>query len=289
MQAIPQRSIPGTGQLRYSWHRARRPAPRRSDVERAKSIVTSRRRRLRCGASQFDCGFERAASARSRQVSESALACPCWRRRGASPRMHGSCGSVADSSSTRSPGCIGTPTAARRCSRRSRPTCWPRAEIHDARKRTVWHDGRRSTVEAGTRVRPRSAAAMVLLVPAVLVAHRPLRTIQLGDNTVKGLGVPVVRTQAHWCWSVSPSPRLPRRRPLPVALVAFVAAPSARRLVNAPLLHVPPLDGLKLEASAPTATRQRPRYVSAIPRHRATSLTWINVADTKGLEAGNHY
>jgi iron complex transport system permease protein len=80
---------------------------------------------------------------------------------------------------------------------------------------------------------------MVLLVPAVLFLTRPLRTMQLGDDTAKGLGVPVERTRAALVLVGVALAAVATAAAGPVAFVAFVAAPIARRLVNAPLTIVP--------------------------------------------------
>ena len=112
-----------------------------------------------------------------------------------------------------------------------------RAEIYDAQRATVWLTGSLNG-RGWDQVRP-VAAAMVLLVPAVLFLTRPLRTMQLGDDTAKGLGVPVERTRAALVLVGVALAAVATAAAGPVAFVAFVAAPIARRLVNAPLTIVP--------------------------------------------------
>ena len=112
-----------------------------------------------------------------------------------------------------------------------------RAEIYDVQRATVWLTGSLNG-RGWDQVRP-VAAAMVLLVPALLFLTRPLRTMQLGDDTAKGLGVPVERTRAALVLVGVALAAVATAAAGPVAFVAFVAAPIARRLVNAPLTIVP--------------------------------------------------
>ena len=81
-------------------------------------------------------------------------------------------------------------------------------------------------------VRP-VAAALVILAPVALLLRRELRTLQLGDDTAAGLGL--ARRADRGLAAAR------RRRSLaavataaagPVAFVAFVAPPIARRLAR---------------------------------------------------------
>ena len=89
-----------------------------------------------------------------------------------------------------------------------------RAEIFDAQRATVWLTGSLNG-RSWDHVRP-LAIALAVLVPAVLVLSRPLRAMQLGDDTATGLGVAVERvagrrsSSSPWRW-----PPSPRRRPAP--------------------------------------------------------------------------
>jgi iron complex transport system permease protein len=76
-------------------------------------------------------------------------------------------------------------------------------------------------------------------VPAVLVLARPLRALQLGDDTARGVGLPVERSRAALIVVAVGCASVATAAAGPVAFVAFVAAPIARRLVRAPLTIVP--------------------------------------------------
>lgn len=112
-----------------------------------------------------------------------------------------------------------------------------RAEIYDVQRATVWLTGSlngRGWGEVGPLV-----VAAVVLVPAVLVLGRPLRALQLGDDTARGIGVPVERSRAALIVVAVGCASVATAAAGPVAFVAFVAAPIARRLVRAPLTIVP--------------------------------------------------
>lgn len=112
-----------------------------------------------------------------------------------------------------------------------------RAEIYDAQRATVWLTGSLNG-RSWQHVRP-VAAALAVLVPAVLLLARPLRLLQLGDDTAKGLGVPVERTRAALVVVAVGLAAVATASAGPVAFVAFVSAPIARRLVRSPLTLVP--------------------------------------------------
>ena len=112
-----------------------------------------------------------------------------------------------------------------------------RAEIDDVQRATVWLTGSLNGRGWGEVV-PLSVAAVVL-VPAVLVLARPLRALQLGDDTARGVGLPVERTRAALIVVAVGCASVATAAAGPVAFVAFVAAPIARRLVRAPSTIVP--------------------------------------------------
>jgi iron complex transport system permease protein len=112
-----------------------------------------------------------------------------------------------------------------------------RAEIYDAQRATVWLTGSLNG-RGWEHVRP-VALAMAVLVPAVLLLARPLRALQLGDDTAKGLGVPVERARVGLILTGVGLASVATASAGPVAFVAFVAPPIARRLVRAPLAVVP--------------------------------------------------
>lgn len=112
-----------------------------------------------------------------------------------------------------------------------------RAEIYDVQRATVWLTG--SLNGRGWDEVVPLAVALTVLVPAVLLLARPLRALQLGDDTAKGLGVPVERARALLVITGVACAAVATAAAGPVAFVAFVAAPIARRLVRSPLTLVP--------------------------------------------------
>jgi len=67
-----------------------------------------------------------------------------------------------------------------------------RAEISDVQRALVWLTGSLNG-RGWDQVVP-LAVSLAVLVPVVLLLARPLRALQLGDDTARGLGVPVART-----------------------------------------------------------------------------------------------
>ncbi len=112
-----------------------------------------------------------------------------------------------------------------------------RAEIYDAQRAVVWLTGSLNG-RGWDQVRP-VVASLVVLIPATLVLARPLRLLQLGDDTAKGLGVAVEPSRATLVLVGVALAAVATAAAGPIAFVAFVAAPIARRLVNAPLAIVP--------------------------------------------------
>lgn len=112
-----------------------------------------------------------------------------------------------------------------------------RAEIYEAQRATVWLTGSLNG-RGWEHVRP-VGLALALLLPAALLLARPLRALQLGDDTAKGLGVRVERQRAALVVVAVGLASVATASAGPVAFVAFVAAPIARRLVRAPLALVP--------------------------------------------------
>ena len=112
-----------------------------------------------------------------------------------------------------------------------------RAKVFEAQRAMVWLAGSLNG-RSWTQVKL-LGAAMLLLVPAVLVLLRPLRAIQLGDDTAQALGVRVERSRAALTLVAVVLAAVATATAGPIAFVAFVAAPIARRLVRAPLMLVP--------------------------------------------------
>jgi iron complex transport system permease protein len=112
-----------------------------------------------------------------------------------------------------------------------------RAEIYDAQRATVWLTGSLNG-RSWDQVQP-LAAFLLVLVPAAVLLTRPLRTLQLGEDTARGLGVRIELSRAALVLVGVALAAVATAAAGPVAFVAFVAAPIARRLVKAPLTVIP--------------------------------------------------
>jgi iron complex transport system permease protein len=112
-----------------------------------------------------------------------------------------------------------------------------RAEITDAQRAFVWLTG--SLNGRGWDEVRLMALALLVLVPLLLALASPLRALQLGDDTARGIGVPVERSRAALVVVAVACVAVATAVAGPVAFVAFVAGPIARRLVGAPLTLVP--------------------------------------------------
>ena len=112
-----------------------------------------------------------------------------------------------------------------------------RAEIFEVQRATVWLTGSLNG-RGWDQLRP-VAVSMLFLFPAGLLLARPLRTLQLGDDTAKGLGVRVERSRLGLVVVGVALAAIATAATGPIAFVAFVAAPIARRLVRAPLTLIP--------------------------------------------------
>ncbi|MGL4177055.1 MAG: FecCD family ABC transporter permease [Dermatophilaceae bacterium] len=112
-----------------------------------------------------------------------------------------------------------------------------RADITDAARATVWLTGSlngRTWADAWPAV-----AAVLVLLPVILALARPLRALQLGEQAAAGLGVPVERTRRLLVLVSVAAASVATAAAGPVAFVAFVAAPVARRLIGTPLTLLP--------------------------------------------------
>jgi iron complex transport system permease protein len=112
-----------------------------------------------------------------------------------------------------------------------------RAEIVDAQRAAVWLTGSLNG-RSWDHVRP-LAPALLVLFPMVLLLARPLRALQLGDDTAKGIGVRVERSRIALVMVAVTLAAVATAAAGPITFIAFVAPPIARRLVNAPLNLVP--------------------------------------------------
>ncbi|MET3962585.1 iron complex transport system permease protein [Marmoricola sp. OAE513] len=111
------------------------------------------------------------------------------------------------------------------------------ALITDAQRATVWLTGSLNG-RGWTQVEP-LLWAMLILVPPTLLMTRQLRTLQLGDDTARGLGQRVELSRVTLLVLAVALAAAATAAAGPVTFVAFVSAPIARRLVKAPLAVVP--------------------------------------------------
>jgi iron complex transport system permease protein len=111
-----------------------------------------------------------------------------------------------------------------------------RADITEAERAAVWLTGSLHARD-WEHVVP-IAWSLTVLVPLTLLLIKPLRTLQLGDETAKGLGLRVEPARAALVFVGVALAAVATAAAGPVAFVAFVAAPVARRLVKAPLAVV---------------------------------------------------
>jgi iron complex transport system permease protein len=111
-----------------------------------------------------------------------------------------------------------------------------RAEIYDAREATVWLTGSLNGL-TWNQLRPLTVS-LVVLVPAAIWLVRPLRMLLLGDDTAKGLGVWVEPSRGALLLVSVGLAAVATATAGPVAFVAFLAAPIARRLTDSPLAVV---------------------------------------------------
>ena len=108
-----------------------------------------------------------------------------------------------------------------------------RAEIFEAQRAVVWLTG--SLNGRGWEHVRSIGIADVVLLPLLLALIGPLRALQLGDDSAKGLGVRVERSRLLLVLVAVALAALATAAAGPVIFVAFVSAPIARRLTRAPL------------------------------------------------------
>jgi iron complex transport system permease protein len=107
-----------------------------------------------------------------------------------------------------------------------------RADIEDATRATVWLTGSLNGRDWDHVVTV--AAALAALGPVVVVLQRRLDRLELGDDAAAALGVPVGRSKLLLVLAGTALAALAVAAAGPVAFVAFVAGPIARRLTRSP-------------------------------------------------------
>jgi len=105
-----------------------------------------------------------------------------------------------------------------------------RADVRDAQAALVWLVGSLS----GTRWPDIAIAAggLAIILPLVALLAPRLKLLQLGDESAAGLGVPVARTRLLLLFTAVALAAIGTAAVGPIAFVAFVSAPIARRLVR---------------------------------------------------------
>lgn len=105
-----------------------------------------------------------------------------------------------------------------------------RSEVQDAQKALVWLTGSLNAETWGTvRI---LAPCCAVLFPLTVAAARGLRALQMGDELAKGLGVRVEGRRLALVLVAVALAAVATAAVGPVAFVAFVSAPIARRLVG---------------------------------------------------------
>lgn len=113
-----------------------------------------------------------------------------------------------------------------------------RAEIFDAQRATVWLTGSLNG-RGWEHVRP-VAVVLIVLVPTAIALARPLRLLELGDDTARGLGVRVEVARGALLLVGVALAALATASAGPVAFVALVAPQIARRLTGGRTLALLP-------------------------------------------------
>lgn len=113
-----------------------------------------------------------------------------------------------------------------------------RANIYDVQRAAVWLTG---SLNGRTWDDVRTVGiALVLLAPVILVSQRRLDSLDLGDDTAAALGVSVDRTKLVLILLAVCLAALAVAAAGPIAFIAFVSGPIARRLVDSPRACVVP-------------------------------------------------
>ena len=111
------------------------------------------------------------------------------------------------------------------------------AELYEAAEAMVWITG--SLNAAGWETIVPLGLTLAVLLPAALVPARHLRGLQLGDDTAKGLGLRVERSRLSILLVGVALAGVGTAAAGPLAFVALLAGPIARRLAGGSLSLVP--------------------------------------------------
>lgn len=105
-----------------------------------------------------------------------------------------------------------------------------RSDIRDAQTALVWVTGSLNN-STWTALLPVTGCAVVILAALLLLA-RPLRTLELGDDTAAGLGVPLERTRLMIIAAAVALAAVAVSTAGPLAFVALASGQIARRLLG---------------------------------------------------------
>ncbi|MYU02646.1 iron chelate uptake ABC transporter family permease subunit [Streptomyces sp. SID8366] len=134
-----------------------------------------------------------------------------------------------------------------------------RASLYEAQDAQIWLIG--SLNSASWSVVTPLAAALAVLVPVTVVASRALHWLELGEDTARGLGVPVGRARILLAVAATALAAATTAAVGPITFVALAAPHLCRRLVRSPGAPVVPagfMGALLLTASDFAAQRVLP-------------------------------
>lgn len=123
-----------------------------------------------------------------------------------------------------------------------------RADIRTAADALVWLNGSLNAASWGRA--GVLGLALLVLVPAAAVLARPLRILELGEDTAAGLGVRVGRTRLAVVVAAVGLSAVATAAAGPVAFVAFLAGPISRRFVRKASLPASALAGALIVLAA---------------------------------------
>jgi iron complex transport system permease protein len=116
-----------------------------------------------------------------------------------------------------------------------------RADIRTAADALIWLNG---SLNSSTWDRAGVlAVSLLVLIPAVIALAGPLRILELGDDAAAGLGIKVNAARLGLVLTAVGLAAVATAAAGPVAFVAFLAGPIARRIVRKPSLPASALTG----------------------------------------------
>ncbi|WP_260842486.1 iron chelate uptake ABC transporter family permease subunit [Paenarthrobacter nicotinovorans] len=123
-----------------------------------------------------------------------------------------------------------------------------RADIRTAADALIWLNGSLNSAtwdRAGVLT-----VSLLILIPAVIALAGPLRILELGDDAAAGLGIRVNATRLGLVLTAVGLAAVATAAAGPVAFVAFLAGPIARRIVRKPSLPASALTGALIVLAA---------------------------------------